>query len=144
MALGPLSRVAAHALGVFRLPGEVLMPTAPLHACAEPQCGALLPAGVSRCPAHARPAWVHRTETKRIRGDTLQRLRRQLFAKSPLCVMCLAVGRYTIAVIRDHVIPLAEGGLDREDNVQALCRTCSDVKTFQESRQGRLRRRGTD
>jgi 5-methylcytosine-specific restriction protein A len=50
--------------------------------------------------------------------------------------MCLKDGRDRMATIRDHVIPLAEGGLDDETNVQALCQDCSDVKTAEESKRG--------
>ena len=38
-------------------------------------------------------------------------------------------GRTTPATIRDHVVPLAEGGHDVDANVQALCVACHDVKT---------------
>ena len=41
-----------------------------------------------------------------------------------------------LATIRDHVIPLAEGGLEQEDNIQALCRPCHQAKTEQEQKRG--------
>jgi 5-methylcytosine-specific restriction endonuclease McrA len=56
-------------------------------------------------------------------------------------VLCLAKGIYTASTIRDHVINLAEGGQDTEDNVQALCQACSDAKTQREAERGR---RGVD
>ncbi|MEP7304199.1 MAG: HNH endonuclease [Acidobacteriota bacterium] len=76
----------------------------------------------------------------RIRGRQLQRLRAQLFARAPWCVHCLAAGRRTRATIRDHVIPLAEGGRDDHTNEQALCVDCSDAKTREESKRGIQRR----
>jgi 5-methylcytosine-specific restriction protein A len=45
----------------------------------------------------------------------------------------------TIATIRDHVIPLAEGGRDDESNVQPLCQACSDAKSQRESKRGQRR-----
>jgi len=117
------------------------MPHAPDHPCAEPNCPALIPSGVSRCPAHSRPRWHHDTSTPRIRGRKLQRLRQQLFDFSPLCVLCSAhtPPRQTISTIRDHIIPLVEGGKDDWSNTQALCQNCSDLKTAQESLRGRSR-----
>jgi 5-methylcytosine-specific restriction protein A len=46
-----------------------------------------------------------------------------------------------VATVRDHVVPLAEGGLDAEVNTQALCQTCSDAKTQDEARRGMQRSR---
>ena len=58
-------------------------------------------------------------------------LRDVLFAKEPLCRTCGAA-----ATIRDHIIPIAEGGTDDSSNIQALCKDCSDAKTHQESKRG--------
>jgi 5-methylcytosine-specific restriction enzyme A len=122
------------------------MPTSARHACAVSGCGVLLGRGEgSRCVAH-RPAnsWARdRPVPVRIRGRQLQRLRAALFDRSPLCVACDRAGRVTVATIRDHVIPLAEGGRDVERNVQALCQTCSDAKTADEARRGMARRSRT-
>jgi 5-methylcytosine-specific restriction protein A len=46
-----------------------------------------------------------------------------------------------VATIRDHIVPLAEGGLDAESNIQALCQACSDAKTETEARRGMSRSR---
>jgi 5-methylcytosine-specific restriction protein A len=48
-------------------------------------------------------------------------------------------GRVRVASIRDHIVPLAEGGRDDESNVQPLCEECSDAKTIEESKRGRVR-----
>jgi 5-methylcytosine-specific restriction protein A len=69
----------------------------------------------------------------------LQQWRTQLFARQPLCVQCEAIGLVQAAVIRDHIVPLAEGGLDIPTNTQALCQACSDAKTQRESLRGRMR-----
>ena len=74
--------------------------------------------------------------TKRITGRRLQHLRAELFARCPWCVLCALFGRQTRSTIRDHVVPLAEGGLDDESNCQAICLDCSDRKTEEESMRG--------
>ena len=113
------------------------MPSAPLRYCAHPGCSEKVPHG--RCQAHQRVPW--QSEAPRIRGRRLQRLRACLFAERPLCVKCEAIGHVTIATIRDHIVPLAEGGRDDEANVQPLCQACSDAKTQQESARGARRAR---
>jgi len=84
------------------------------------------------------PAWRPRGRPlpARIRGRELQRRRARLFAKFPCCVTCAARGQVALATIRDHTIPLAEGGRDDESNEQALCADCSETKTRAESARG--------
>ena len=73
----------------------------------------------------------------RIRGRRLMKMRAELFAKSPHCVLCLKAGRGEVkAVIRDHIIPLAEGGADDATNTQAVCQRCPDTKTRGETERG--------
>ena len=110
----------------------------PLRTCLEPGCPTLTPHG--RCAAHAAPAahgW--RGDTARMRGRALQRLRRALFTEEPLCRTCKANGLIVAATIRDHIVPLAEGGTDDRENIQPLCRACSDAKTAAEARRGLAR-----
>lgn len=113
------------------------MPNAPMHNCV-PGCSALLPHGVKRCSIHA-PNTSHgwRNDDTRIRGRKLQRLRNELFTREPLCRECAKHDRTTIATIRDHIVPLAEGGTDAPENIQPLCQSCSDAKTRAEARRGR-------
>ena len=76
----------------------------------------------------------------RITGRRLQRLRAQLFARQPWCALCPKRGTHHLATIRDHIVPLGEGGLDIESNAQGLCQACSDLKTREESARGVRRR----
>lgn len=105
------------------------MPRRLPSGCNRPGCPRLDPGGW--CDAH-RPAartWGDRSSTPdRIRGRQLQRLRGRLFDEQPLCVRCLELGRVTIATVRDHVLALALGGADTEDNVQPLCGGCNEEK----------------
>lgn len=64
-------------------------------------------------------------------------MRERLFSRQPLCEECQANGRVTLATIRDHKIPLAEGGADDESNEQALCEPCHDAKSLAERIRGR-------
>ena len=66
---------------------------------------------------------------KRLTGRKLQRLRRYVFARNPLCVLCEARGFTRPAVELDHITPISQGGSDRLDNLQGLCRACHDSKT---------------
>jgi len=110
------------------------MAMAPKRPCAVPMCPNL------DCQVHQVEAWrTRRAPPPRVRGRKLQSMRARLFAKHPLCVLCLPKGVVSPSTIRDHTIPLGEGGLDDETNEQALCRTCSDAKTRAESARG-LRR----
>lgn len=109
------------------------MPTASPRPCSR--CGQL------GCTSHVRPAWGKRESPRRVTGRPLQRMRRKLFAQDPYCARCRAQGRMRLATIRDHIIPIEEGGPDIESNTQGLCRWCSDEKTQQESMRGKQRHR---
>ncbi len=117
------------------------MPSAAKHPCAQAGCPSLV-SGQARCERHTTQAdksWGSAQPPARIRGRKLQEMRRRLFQRQPLCVECLKQGLTTIATIRDHIIPLAEGGRDDATNEQALCQGCSDTKTQRESQRGRQR-----
>jgi 5-methylcytosine-specific restriction protein A len=86
-----------------------------------------------------RPAWGHAQPVERVRGRKLQRLRLELWDKDPHCATCKRL-LLPEQMIRDHIVPLAEGGLDVEQNTQPLCKKCSDAKTQAESARGVRRR----
>lgn len=97
------------------------------------------------CPVHGVVVTGHRWDTDRrqdvarIRGRRLQGERRALFNREPVCRLCAAKGVMTLAVVRDHIVPLGEGGMDTPENTQPLCQDCSDAKTHTESMRGRRR-----
>jgi 5-methylcytosine-specific restriction protein A len=113
------------------------MPPRPARPCNYPGCGTLVRDGTSRCERHLKRAWVRSDAPRRITGRPLQRLRRRLFAEQPLCVACLQNGFVREATVRDHVIALALGGTETEDNVQPLCKPCNDAKRAGEAHIGR-------
>jgi 5-methylcytosine-specific restriction protein A len=96
-----------------------------------PRCGRL------NCQEHQATPWRSSGPAPpRVRGRQLQAMRARLFAAFPLCVICLLLGKTSPSTIRDHLVPLAEGGRDDETNEQALCQECSDAKTREESKRG--------
>ena len=99
-------------------------------------CDTLVRDGSTRCDAHKLPPWRQTATYKRTSGRRLQKQRAELFAREPMCRECRKHGRLSIATIRDHIRPLAEGGTDDDDNIQPLCLPCSDAKTAAESARG--------
>lgn len=119
------------------------MPTAAPRPCCHPGCGVLVRDGSGRCGKHAKEAWAKPvTATKRRTGRWLQEQRAALFRLKPLCAECERHGRVSLACIRDHIIPLAEGGEDNDDNTQGLCDSCNETKTKSESARGVKRHYG--
>lgn len=113
------------------------MPERATQFCRQSGCHNRVKRGF--CAEHDRGAWAHREPVKRIAGRRLKRLRLDLFAREPGCRECAAQGLFTVATIRDHIVPLAEGGTEDESNIQPLCKECSDRKTQQESMRGKQR-----
>lgn len=64
----------------------------------------------------------------RVRGRALQRINARILSDNPLCVMCQARGKVSIATEVDHIIALVNGGLDDGDK-QGLCHACHADKT---------------
>ena len=50
----------------------------------------------------------------------------------PLCRLCKAEGRITAATVPDHIIPLALGGEDVDENIRCLCAPHHDQVTREE------------
>jgi 5-methylcytosine-specific restriction endonuclease McrA len=85
-----------------------------------------------------QPMASSRTSDRRIRGTTLQNIRKTHFARFPLCVACQAKTppRTTLAVELDHVVPLHQGGVESSDpfeNRAGLCAECHLEKSKAEA-----------
>lgn len=117
-----------------------VIPRAAPRPCSAGGCSTLVYDHSGRCARHVREPWTKQTAkpVKRITGRRLQTLRHQLFRDHPLCRQCEREGRFRRATVRDHVIPLAEGGTDEPDNIQGLCDECHELKSARESARGRV------
>lgn len=120
------------------------MTVRPRKPCTYPGCGALTDGRSSRCAKHPREAWQGNatSQGKRKTGRALQAAREGLFRRQPLCVECARAGRVRLATVRDHIIPIAEGGEDLDSNTQGLCDDCHDAKSEAERLRGVRRRFG--
>ena len=90
-----------------------------------------------------RTAWAEKaTTTKRtITGRGLQAARERLYVQQGgYCAMCNVMTSLK-GMVRDHTIPLAEGGPDTEGNTRGLCVPCSEAKTKAEAIRGQRRYR---
>ena len=73
--------------------------------------------------------WGDKGGTPRLRGRKAVEQRKRRLALEPLCRDCKAKGRITPAQVVDHILPLAKGGPDTDDNCRALCQPCHLVRT---------------
>lgn len=93
------------------------------------------------CDKHADKAvtWKKSSNTKQERGGRpWRRIRQRVLERDKgLCQPCLVQGKYTPAIEVDHVINIASGGTDSDDNLQAICDPCHKAKTQAEARRGR-------
>lgn len=70
-------------------------------------------------------------------GRPWRRKRDRVLARDNyLCQECLKAGRIEEAKEVDHVLSLANGGADTDDNLQSLCEPCHKLKSRIESRSG--------
>lgn len=120
------------------------MPSAARKPCSHPGCRELIAAKDSRCPSHLvqqRKQYDTRRGSSAARGyDHRWRLRRaNHLSGEPLCRMCKAQGRYTVATVADHITP-HRGSVELfAGPLQSLCASChSSTKQAQERRGGRI------
>lgn len=79
-------------------------------------------------PAKPREPWQRRTAQKRLRGRAAVNRRLAIAMRQEWrCERCgeLLEASYEV----DHRVPLAKGGRDTDDNLQALHRRCHEAKT---------------
>ncbi len=103
------------------------------------RCSALVTSG--RCPKHqgSSDGWSSSRSAPRLRGRANQKARARLFAEEPFCRPCKGRGTIVLAVVRDHIVALAEGGTEDDENIQPLCQACSDRKTQEEANRGKFK-----
>src|SRR5579863_9629475 len=115
------------------------MPTLPLAPCSFPGCAGRAPFKRKFCPAHdtasARKTQVRRPSSAAQGYDaTWRRLRVMHLNSNPLCIVCLAEDRVTVATEVDHRIPIIVRPDLRLDmaNLDSLCASCHSKKTRRE------------
>lgn len=70
---------------------------------------------------------------ERLRGRAGQRQRKLRLARSNgLCERCLDRGFTRLADKVDHIVPLAQGGSDEDDNTRNLCDDCHVAVTAEQ------------
>ncbi|MDR0530766.1 MAG: HNH endonuclease [Oscillospiraceae bacterium] len=104
------------------------MPWKARHFCDYPGCPELVAAGEKFCANHKKHT---------PRGDSAhydrrwQKIRALFLAKHPLCADCQAAGRLTPATELHHIVAVNGGGSDRDENLQALCKSCHSKRTWE-------------
>lgn len=120
---------------------ERKMPTKPLNPCRQGGCQRRAVPGENYCAEHLR---AHKKEemdsynrlrrdreTQRFYNSALwQKIRRDQLQREPICRMCLERGKYTPAVLVDHITPIRQGGSPTDvKNLQSLCNLCHEQKS---------------
>jgi len=71
-----------------------------------------------------------REEAKRLRGRAAVAWRERQLATEPYCRDCRELdGIERPAAEVDHIVPLADGGTNDDDNLRSLCRPCHAART---------------
>lgn len=93
----------------------------------------------------ARAPSIPRASVKRLRGRALQKRRERWLRAHPLCgdrlggpsgehSVCVRAGIASAALVVDHIVPLADGGVDEPSNWQSLCTNpCHAAKSAAEA-----------
>jgi len=69
----------------------------------------------------------------RIRGRKHGIIRKRRMARTNwLCEDCKAKGRIKTADVVDHIVPLAHGGQDVDENTRNLCDDCHLIRTAEQ------------
>lgn len=114
------------------------MPSRPSHACAQPNCPALIPSGrfcdTHRINASREYAELRGTTKERGYAGSWPKLRAQVLREDPLCRWHSDRGYTVIAAEVDHIVPKKCGGSDDRSNLQPLCKACHSAKTLKENR----------
>jgi 5-methylcytosine-specific restriction protein A len=76
--------------------------------------------------------WGEKGGTPRLRGRRAVEQRRRRLTNEPLCRDCKAKGFVRAADVIDHIVPLAKGGPDTDENCQSLCHYHHQQKTAED------------
>lgn len=91
-------------------------------------------------PARIKTADLTVSANLRTRGHKWMRIRNGVFQRdNGLCQTCMRAGRFTVAEEVDHIVRLADGGTDADDNLASICKPCHAIKTAAEASGTHLR-----
>lgn len=96
-----------------------------------------------KAPGHQAP---RPSPAQRGYGSHWRRLREWFLRQHPLCADPFGFhaedGRHVVAEQVDHIVPVASGGTNDEENLQGLCSSCHRRKTvLHDGGSGRAKRR---
>ena len=116
------------------------MPKMPPKPCTQARCTKYATKS-GRCDEHKRESWVHngKSASERGYGADWRKIRKRILIRDDyLCQECKRNGVITNGTMVDHIINKANGGTNRDDNLECICKKCHTVKTKIESSKGRL------
>ena len=94
-----------------------------------------------------RRPWAEqgRGADKRLRGRAGQRQRQRRLERSHgLCEICRSEDKVTLADVVDHIVPLARGGEDVDENTRNLCHRHHEAATAEQFGRAAPDERGVD
>lgn len=93
-----------------------------------------------------RKPWQRSGPDRRLRGRAGQAQRqRRLDRTNGLCEHCEKEGKTTLASIVNHIVPLARGGPDTDENTENLCVRHDEIVTAQQfNRRDPIEGKGVD
>lgn len=90
-------------------------------------------------------AWSKQSRHQRLRGAKgVAQRKRRLLRSMFLCEWCLDKGRIASANVVDHILPLALGGEDVDENTRNLCNDCHRKATAEQFGFRKKQRFGVD
>lgn len=108
------------------------MPRKSKRPCSHPGCLNLTED--KYCEEHKSLHPDRPSAAKRGYGSKWQRVSKAYLRKHPMCVRCMAKGRYVPATVVDHIVSHRGDAklMWDESNYQSLCKACHDKKTGSE------------
>ena len=106
------------------------MPPKAPHPCAYPRCPNLTTERY--CSVHkpiaSREYQKLRDPATTVRyGSEWRRIRNRYISKHPLCECCEQKGLLTPATEVHHIVSLADGGTNSDDNLMSVCKPCHAI-----------------
>ena len=104
------------------------MPINPKRPCAFPGCPNLT--DKQYCEQHEKEQnkrynkYERRADVNIRYGRAWRKVRESYVLKHPLCERCLEKGRFTPVDEVHHIIPVSQGGTNKENNLMSLCKSC--------------------